>query len=224
VAEWALDRGARFVYASSGATYGDGSQGFSDDDETTRRLFPLNMYGYSKQLFDLWVLRRGWSGRVAGLKFFNVYGPNEYHKGDMASVVFKAFHQIRATGRIQLFKSYRPDYGDGQQVRDFVYVKDVVEVMWRVMRAPAVNGIFNLGTGRARSWNDLARATFAALDLEPVIEYIEMPEALRDRYQYFTEARMEKLAAAGVPLEFRSLEDGVRDYVAGSLNTPQPYL
>jgi len=224
LAEWAVENNVRLVHASSAATYGDGAMGFCDDDATTRRLRPLNMYGYSKQLFDLWALRQGLTDRIVCLKFFNVYGPNEYHKDDMRSVVNKAFHQVKAAGRVQLFKSYRNEYGHGDQVRDFVYIKDVVEVMWRLMNAPRVNGIFNLGTGRARSWNDLARAVFAALGLAPNIEYIEMPEALRDRYQYFTEARMEKLAAAGIPLTFHSLEDGVRDYVANYLNTAWPHL
>src|SRR5512133_1438577 len=153
LAEWAKKHGVRFIYASSAATYGDGSRGFSDDDEMTRALRPINMYGYSKQLFDLWVLRRGLIGSVAGIKFFNVFGPNEYHKGDMTSVIFKAFHQIRKTGRVRLFKSYKPEYADGGQKRDFVSVKDCVDVLWWLMNNREVDGIFNLGTGEARTWN-----------------------------------------------------------------------
>ena len=155
--------GVRFIYASSAATYGDGAQGFSDADETTRDLRPINMYGYSKQLFDLKVLRERIADRVAGIKFFNVFGPNEYHKGDMTSVIFKAFHQIRETGKVRLFKSYKPEYPDGGQKRDFVYVKDCVEVLWWLLNHKEANGIFNLGTGKARTWNDLIGAVFAAL-------------------------------------------------------------
>ncbi len=224
LAEWAKKHGVRFIYASSAATYGDGSRGFSDDDEMTRALRPINMYGYSKQLFDLWVLRRGLIGSVAGIKFFNVFGPNEYHKGDMTSVIFKAFHQIRKTGRVGLFKSYKPEYTDGGQKRDFVSVKDCVDVLWWLMNNRQVTGIFNLGTGQARTWNDLIRAVFAALDRPATIDYIEMPEEIRGQYQYFTEARMEKLRAAGCPVNFRPLEDSVGDYVRNHLLKPDPYL
>lgn len=223
LADWALGHGARFVYASSAATYGDGSRGFSDE-EKTRELRPINMYGYSKQLFDLRVLREGLQDRVAGIKFFNVYGPNEYHKGDMASVVFKAFHQIRKTGRVRLFKSYKPEYGDGEQKRDFVYIKDSVEILWWLLNHREVNGIFNLGTGQARTWNDLIGAVYSALSLPTAIDYIEMPEALRGQYQYFTEAPMDKLRAAGCPMTFGSLEDAVGDYVRNYLLMADPYL
>jgi ADP-L-glycero-D-manno-heptose 6-epimerase len=215
--EWCLGRGARFVYASSAATYGDGARGYSDDDAATRGLSPLNMYGMSKHLFDLWALRSGALGRIAGLKYFNVYGPGEDHKGDMRSVIHKAHGQILERGSVRLFKSYRPDYGDGEQVRDFVYVKDAVDVTLFCGENEGASGLFNCGTGRARSWNDLARATFAAMGREANVEYIEMPESLRDKYQYFTEARMEKLRAAGYGREFTSLEDGIRDYVQGHL-------
>jgi len=224
LAAWALAHGARFVYASSAATYGDGAQGFSDADETTRILRPINMYGYSKQLFDLRVLRLGMAGRMAGVKFFNVFGPNEYHKEDMTSVVFKAFHQIRATGRVRLFKSYKPEYADGGQMRDFVYVKDCVEVLWRLLANGEANGLFNLGTGTARTWNDLIGAVFAALDLPPQIDYIEMPETIRGQYQYFTEAKMDKLHAAGCAAAFRPLEEAVLDYVKNHLLCEDPYL
>ena len=224
LAEWAKKHAVRFIYASSAATYGNGSRGFSDDDEMTRALRPINMYGYSKQLFDLWVLRRGLIGSVAGIKFFNVFGPNEYHKGDMTSVIFKAFQQIRETGRVRLFKSYKAEYEDGGQKRDFVSVKDCVDCLWWLMNNRQVNGIFNLGTGQARTWNDLIRAVFAALDLAPAIDYIEMPEEIRGQYQYFTEARMEKLRAAGCPVAFRPLEDSVGDYVKNHLLQADPYL
>lgn len=212
LAEWALAGKASFLYASSAATYGDGSEGYSDDDENTRRLQPLNMYGYSKHLFDLWVLDNGLIDKVTGVKFFNVFGPNEYHKQDMRSVICKAFPQVRDEGRICLFKSYHTDYADGEQKRDFVYVKDAVEVMYHLFSAPQKTGIFNLGTSCARSWNDLAYAIFAAVDKKPVIKYIDMPESLREKYQYFTQADMSKLKETGYDLKFRSLEESVRDY------------
>ncbi len=224
LAVWAVRNDVRFVYASSAATYGDGAQGFSDEDAVTRTLRPINMYGYSKHLFDLGILKNELGEKVAGVKFFNVFGPNEYHKGDMRSVVHKAFGEIRETEKVRLFKSYKPDYPDGGQMRDFIYVKDCVDVLWWLCRNPGVGGIFNLGTGVARTWNDLARAVFSALDMEPQIEYVEMPEGLRDQYQYFTEARMEKLRAAGYRAEFRSLEEGVRDYVVTHLRQKDPYL
>lgn len=224
MAEWALVRNIRFIYASSAATYGDGSQGFSDDGSTTASLRPINMYGYSKQLFDLWVLRNKVEDKVAGIKFFNVFGPNEYHKGDMRSVVHKAFEQIRDTGKVRLFKSYKPEYGDGGQMRDFVYVKDCVEIMWWLLENPKANGIFNLGTGKARTWNDLIRAVYAALGMEPHIEYFDMPPEIRDQYQYFTEAKMDKLRQAGYPVKFRQLEEAVYDYVVNYLKKPDPHL
>ena len=215
--EWCLGHGARFVYASSAATYGDGAQGYSDADAATPGLAPLNMYGMSKHLFDLWALRNGVLGKIAGLKYFNVYGPGEDHKGDMRSVIHKAHGQIRETGKVKLFKSYRKEYGDGEQVRDFVYVKDAVAVTLFCGENAKASGLFNCGTGRARSWNDLAKAVFAAMGREPQIEYIEMPESLRGKYQYFTQAEMGKLRAAGYAAEFTSLEDGVGDYVQGYL-------
>lgn len=224
LADWALAQGIRFVYASSAATYGDGSLDFSDDDGTTRTLRPINRYGYSKQLFDLRILRDGLQDRVAGIKFFNVFGPNEYHKGDMTSVVFKAFHQIRKTGKVRLFKSYKPEYGDGGQKRDFVYIKDCVETLWWLLNHREVNGIFNLGTGQARTWNDLIGAVYTALCLPTAIDYIEMPETLRGQYQYFTEAPMDKLRASGCPLTFSPLEDAVGDYIKSHLLKADPYL
>lgn len=211
--QWALSSGTRFIYASSAATYGDGSHGYSDDDAVTPHLQPLNLYARSKQEFDLAALRAGWLQRVAGIKYFNVFGPGEDHKGDMRSVVLKAFHQIRETGQLELFKSYRPEFGDGEQRRDFVHVRDAVAVTLFFHDHPEVAGLFNCGTGRARTWLDLCRAIFAAMGRPPRIVFVEMPLAIRDKYQYHTEANLAKLRAAGCRHEFATLEDGVRDYV-----------
>lgn len=213
LAEYCLEQDARFIYASSAATYGDGAQGYDDDEDAIHELRPLNMYGYSKQLFDLRARREGWLEKMVGLKFFNVYGPNEYHKGDMASVIYKSYFQIIEQGLVKLFRSHRPDYEDGGQLRDFVYVKDVVEVIAYLLEHREVNGLFNVGTGKARSFADLVKATFAALGREPNIEYIDMPEHLRDRYQYYTQAEMGKLRHVGFAAEMHSLEAGVADYV-----------
>lgn len=218
--EWCLEEGIRFVYASSAATYGDGALGYSDEDRATPGLAPLNMYGLSKHLFDLWALRRGHLDRIAGLKFFNVYGPHEDHKGDMRSVVHKAHGQILADGRVRLFKSYRPEFPDGGQVRDFLDVRDAVAVVLWLLDNPAVNGLFNCGTGEARSWNDLATAVFTALGREPRLDYIEMPDHLRGKYQYHTQADLAKLRRAGYDRPFTGLEDGIRDYVRGHLSQP----
>lgn len=220
ICEWCIEKGTRFVYASSGATYGDGSLGYSDDDEATWGLQPLNMYGYSKHMFDLWALRSGFSKQVVGLKFFNVYGPREDHKGDMRSVVNKAYGQIRDTGVVKLFKSYHPQYKDGEQVRDFVYVKDAVDVCLWFGENWDASGIYNVGTGTCRTWLDLARATFAAMGREPKIEFIDMPETLRAKYQYRTEADITKLRAAGYTKPMTTLEAGVADYVASWLSQP----
>jgi ADP-L-glycero-D-manno-heptose 6-epimerase len=224
LAAWALSHEVRFIYASSAATYGDGSKGFSDDYARVTELRPINMYGYSKQIFDLWILKHRLESRVAGIKFFNVFGPNEYHKGDMRSVVHKAYQQILETGRVRLFKSHRPDYTDGGQKRDFVYIKDCVGVMMWLLEHPSVNGIFNLGTGEARTWNDLIGAVFAAMGRPPEIEYIDMPLSIRAQYQYFTEADMKKLRSAGWRAAFGSLEETVRDYVVHHLQLADPYL
>jgi ADP-L-glycero-D-manno-heptose 6-epimerase len=224
LAEWALRHNIRFIYASSAATYGDGALGFSDDHGKISELKPINMYGYSKQIFDLWVLKNKLENKMAGIKFFNVFGPNEYHKGDMTSVIFKAFHQIKETGKVRLFKSYKKEYADGGQMRDFVYVKDCLDVMKWLFNNSNANGIFNLGTGKARTWNDLIAAVFAAMGRKTNIQYIEMPESLRDQYQYFTEAQMNKLKSAGCPVKFSSLEDSVRDYVVNYLQRTDPYL
>lgn len=217
---WSLEHDARFVYASSGATYGDGSLGYSDDDALTPVLEPLNMYGYSKHMFDLWALKHGLFENIVGLKYFNVYGPYEAHKGNMRSVVAKSFEQIRCDGFVRLFKSYTPEYPDGGQMRDFLYVKDAVDVTlhFALQDANEPGGLFNVGTGKARSWLDLAHATFAAMGREPEIEFIEMPDELQGKYQNFTQAEMGKLRKAGYAQPFTTLEDGVRDYVQGYLS------
>lgn len=207
-----------FIYASSAATYGDGSLGFNDRMDIDK-LLPLNGYGYSKQLFDMWVKHQAKSfpAQYCGLKFFNVYGPNEYFKGSMASMVFHGFNQIKETGKVKLFKSCNPNYADGGQLRDFVYVKDICKVIMWLLVNKHVSGLFNVGTGRAQSFAELAEATFHALDLEPNIEYIDMPEKLRGKYQYYTKAEMSKLYDAGYPYHFADVENGVRDYVQSHL-------
>ena len=208
------------VYASSAATYGSGELGYNDDHELVEKLHPLNPYGVSKNEFDKWVLRQAQDNQPpfwTGLKFFNVYGPNEYHKGRMASVIFHSFNQIRSTGKVKLFKSHLPDFNDGQQLRDFIYVEDVAKVCCWLMNNNVTSGLYNLGTGKARSFEDLAKATFAAMGKQPVIEYIDMPEDIRDKYQYFTEANMSKLQKAGYTEKFCSLEEGVSDYVKNYL-------
>ncbi|RJO65241.1 MAG: ADP-glyceromanno-heptose 6-epimerase [Candidatus Omnitrophota bacterium] len=210
--QWALRNKVRFLYASSAATYGAGELGYSDEDRVSLRLKPLNIYGCSKQLMDAWVIKNGLSKKVAGFKFFNVFGPNEYHKGEMRSVVAKSFEKVVAEKKIRLFKSYKQEYADGEQKRDFVYVKDAVEVVYYFVTHPDKAGIFNLGTGRARTWKDLAFALFAALRIRPHIEYIEMPQIIRDRYQYFTQAELAKLRIAGCRHTFLSLEDAIKDY------------
>jgi ADP-L-glycero-D-manno-heptose 6-epimerase len=210
--ELSLKHHTRFIYASSAATYGDGGMGYSDTTPL-KDLRPLNMYGYSKQMFDLWAQKHGYFDRIAGLKYFNVYGPYEDHKGDMRSMVHKAWGQIRATGKVQLFKSYKPEYADGEQMRDFVYVKDAVKATLHFLDHRETSGLFNCGTGQARSWKDMMSAVFAAMKVKPNIEFIEMPEVLRGKYQYFTEADMTKFRSAAYATPFTSLEDGVLDYV-----------
>jgi len=220
---WALEIGTRFIYASSAATYGDGAQGFGDEEDKLGRLRPLNMYGYSKQMFDLWLRRQGLLDQVVGLKYFNVFGPNEYHKGPMRSFVHKAFEQIRETGRVRLFQSHRPDYKDGRQLRDFIYVKDAVEMTLFFAEHPEANGLFNIGTGQARSWNDMAAAVFEAMGKPAEIEYIPMPETLRDKYQYYTQADISKLRATGYRQPVTPLEEAISDYVKNYL-LPGNYL
>lgn len=217
LAQWATQADVRFIYASSAATYGDGSEGFSDDEEKIDELKPLNLYGYSKQHFDLWAKDTGLLSKIVGLKYFNVFGPNEYHKGNMRSFILKAFEQIKATGRVGLFKSHNPEYTDGEYVRDFIYVKDAVDMTLFFLDNPEICGLFNIGTGRARSWNDLVKATFAAMGKEPNIEYIEMPDSIRNQYQYFTQAEMSKLRSAGYAQKTTTFEDAIKDYVQNYL-------
>ncbi len=218
LAEWCLAGGRRFVYASSASTYGAGERGYSDDEATIPLLRPLNLYGKSKQAFDLIALEKGWLREIVGLKFFNVFGPFEDHKGAMRSVVHKACGEIAATGRLRLFKSYRPEYPDGGQLRDFVYVKDVVAQILFFHDNPDKNGIFNCGTGHARSWLDLGRAVFKAMGRPENIEFIERPGERRAHYQYFTEADMAKTRAAGFTWPFSCLEDAVADYYANYIS------
>jgi len=217
LAQWATDADVRFIYASSAATYGDGSAGFSDDEGQIDKLRPLNMYGYSKQLFDLWARRAGLLKKIVGLKYFNVFGPNEYHKADMRSFVLKAFEQITTKGKVGLFKSYKPKFKDGEQKRDFIYVKDAADMTLFFLDNPRLTGLFNIGTGKARTWNDLVKAVFTAMGKEPKIEYIEMPESIRSQYQYFTEADIAKLHKASYNKEITSLEDAIKDYVQNYL-------
>jgi len=212
------------VYASSAATYGAGELGYEDRHDIISRLRPLNPYGVSKNEFDKWVLQQTTHPPFwAGLKFFNVYGPNEYHKARMASVIFHSFNQIKANGVVKLFRSHRPDFKDGEQLRDFVYVKDLLKICYWLMENQPASAIYNLGTGKARSFKDLAKATFAGLDLSPNIIFIDMPEDIRDKYQYFTEASMDKLRAAGYKDAFYSLEEGVGDYVRNYLDKNKYY-
>ena len=214
LAEYAVRNNIRMVYASSCATYGDGTLGYKDDESSIEELRPLNMYGYSKQMFDLYAKQRGWLDKLVGCKFSNVYGPNEFHKGNMRSVVLRAFEQITATGRMGLFKSYNPEYADGEFKRDFLYVKDAVKMLWHLACVNKdAHGLFNIGSGRAETWNALAEAAFSALGKPCNIEYIEMPEHLRSKYQYYTCAEMDKLRAAGYTQEATSLKDAVHDYL-----------
>jgi ADP-L-glycero-D-manno-heptose 6-epimerase len=202
------------VYASSAATYGMGELGYEDSHAIVSRLKPLNPYGESKNDFDKWALQQNdFPPFWAGIKFFNVYGPNEYHKGRMASVIFHAFNQIEQTGKMKLFRSHNPEFKDGEQKRDFIYVKDVTEVLIYLYTNRPASGLYNLGTGKARTFLDLTKATFKAMNRTPAIEFIDMPEDIRDKYQYFTEARMDKLGNAGYTKPFHSLEQGVQEYV-----------
>ena len=217
LAQWATNANVRFIYASSAATYGDGSAGFKDDEENLETLCPLNMYGYSKHAFDLWARRSRLLDRIVGLKYFNVFGPNEYHKGHMRSFIVKAFEQINAEGTVRLFKSYEGDYADGEQVRDFIYVKDAVDMTLFFLDNRHLGGLYNVGTGEARTWNDLVTAVFAAMGKKPNIEYIDMPDSIRNQYQYFTQADMSKLRSAGYDKQITSLEDAIKDYVQNYL-------
>jgi len=211
---WCARHQVPLIYASSAATYGMGEHGYSDDHGMVAQLKPMNPYGESKNEFDKWVLANKQEPPFwAGMKFFNVYGPNEYHKERMASVVYHAYHQIKNTGAMKLFRSHRPSYRDGEQKRDFIYVKDVVDVLFFLMKRGTASGLYNLGTGRARTFIDLATAVFRAMDIPESIEFIDTPEDIRDKYQYFTEAKMDKLRSAGLDHSFYSLEEGVEEYV-----------
>lgn len=211
--EWASSHNTRFIYASSAATYGAGELGYSDDDALLPRLRPLNMYGYSKHLFDLWAWRHGLLNKIVGLKFFNVYGPGEDHKDTMRSLVHKAYFEVLKTGQIHLFKSYREGCADGEQMRDFVDVRDAVKVAFHFLDHPDQSGLFNCGTGEARTWLDLARALFTAMGRDPNIQFTDMPETIRDKYQYHTQADLTKLRAAGYLEPFTRIEVGIQDYV-----------
>lgn len=221
LAEFAAEFDIRMIYASSAATYGLGDHGYSDIEFDDLR--PLNIYGFSKHQFDKWVIAEGLERNFAGFKFFNVFGPNEYHKNDMASMVYKSYHQIKDTGKVRLFKSNHPDYEDGEQMRDFIYIKDVVDVLWKVFVNKNINGIFNLGTGKARTWNDLAKAVFNALSQKTNIDYIEMPDTLKKQYQNFTQADMNKLLSK-IDHDFMDLEESVKDYVVNYLEKDWQYI
>jgi ADP-L-glycero-D-manno-heptose 6-epimerase len=217
LAEYCLKKDVRFIYASSAATYGAGENGYSDDESLLETLTPLNLYGYSKQWFDLWAKEAGALKAIVGLKYFNVYGPNEYHKGDMQSMVRKGFLQVRDADKLNLFKSYKPGYEDGGQERDFLYVRDAVAMTLFFLEHKDIGGIFNVGSGKARNWNDLASAVFQSMDKKIKINYIDMPESIRNQYQYHTCAEMGKIRAAGFAEVITSLEDGVSDYVKNYL-------
>lgn len=217
LAKYSIEKGNRFIYASSAATYGDGSNGYNDDEEHLNDLRPLNMYGYSKQLFDLWIKRNGLMDKVVGVKYFNVYGPNEYHKNDMRSVVHKAFEQVRDFGKVKLFKSYNSEYKDGEQKRDFVYVKDAVDMTLYFLEREDKNGIYNVGTGNAQTWIELVTALFNAVGKPVNIEFVDMPEDIRGKYQYFTQANLSKIRNAGYDKKIMDVNQGVNDYIKNYL-------
>ncbi|MDQ3018971.1 MAG: ADP-glyceromanno-heptose 6-epimerase [Bacteroidota bacterium] len=222
--EKALENNIRFIYASSAATYGDGSQGYEDDESKLHTLRPLNAYGYSKHMFDLWARKSRIFDKVVGLKYFNVYGPNEYHKGDMRSVVNKCFHQVKETGKAKLFKSINPEYKDGEQKRDFLYVKNAVDMTLFFWDNRIATGIYNIGTNEANSFNELIRPIFKAMEVPENIEYFDMPEILKKKYQYYTKADTSKLKSAGYLDKIIKIDDAVSDYVMNYLNTENAYL
>ena len=222
LATYAAENNIRFIYASSAATYGDGSNGYSEDN--SEELRPLNVYGLSKHLFDRWVIDHELETTFTGLKFFNVFGPNEYHKGEMASMIYKSYLQIENLGKVRLFKSNNRDFKDGEQKRDFIYVKDAVEVLWKILTLNKFTGIYNLGTGKARTWNDLVNAVYHALGKKPTIEYVDMPDDLTGQYQNFTQADMKKLNRSKAKFKFTSLEDGIEDYVKHYLKKDWKYF
>jgi ADP-L-glycero-D-manno-heptose 6-epimerase len=221
---FSINNNIKLIYASSASVYGAGNLSYDDSDEITPKLIPLNMYGFSKKLVDEWVIKNKLTNNVVGLRFFNVYGPNEYHKGEQQSIAKKGFDQIKKHGKMFLFKSYNPSYKDGEFKRDFIYVKDAVDVILFFWKNQKLNGIFNVGSGCARSWNDLAKSIFTALELKPKILYKEMPEEIRNHYQYFTEAKIDKLRKAGYKKQFFSLEDGISDYVKNYLMNEDQYF
>jgi len=218
LALYAAEKKIKFIYASSAATYGDGEAGYLDDENSLDLLRPMNMYGYSKHMFDLWARKNGLLKQITGVKFFNIYGPNEHHKGDMRSVVHRSYGQVKETGLIKLFKSYKKEYADGEQKRDFLYVKDAADIVLHLLDKNA-SGIYNVGSGKAQSWNLLAQAVFDAFGLPHKIEYIDMPLHLRDRYQYFTQANTDKLRSTGYDRPPMSLKDAVKHYIQGYLMT-----
>ncbi len=220
---YALENKIRFIYASSAAVYGDGKQGFNDSHTLTHQLLPLNKYGFSKWLFDEYVIHNGYAQQVTGLRFFNVFGPNEYHKGNMSSVIYKLFHSIQETGQIKLFESHEPEYEHGEQKRDFIYVKDAAEILLFFLNNNKT-GIFNAGTGKAETFNSLAQYTSQAMDKKIAIQYFPMPEDVKKHYQYFTEADIQKLRNAGYAREFTPFCDAVSDYVKNYLLQQDPYL
>lgn len=217
LAEFAVDNDIRFIYASSAATYGNGDKGYSDDESLIPVYEPLNEYARSKQMFDLWAIEEGLIDRIVGLKFFNIYGPNEGHKGSMRSMVSKAYEQLFAKGRVNLFRSHRDDYEDGEQKRDFLYVKDAAEMTLFFLDNPQIFGIYNIGSGRAETWNELIGSLFQSLDMEPKIDYIDMPENIRDQYQYYTKADMTKFQKLGYNESSMELPEAVDDYIQNYL-------
>ena len=223
LADYAVQNCIRFIYASSAATYGDGDYGFDDEVESLNKLRPLNMYGYSKQMFDLYAKQKGYFNKIVGLKFFNVFGPNEYHKDEMTSKVYKAFYEMKKNGSIKLFKSANKDWQDGAFVRDFIYVKDVVKAIIELLKQPEINGLFNIGTGKSRSWNDLAGAVSASMAMPKKLKYVDMPEYLKEKYQYHTEANNKKLLDSGINIKYHSLEEAIDDYIKNYL-IPGNYL
>ena len=224
LAKWSVKKGVRFVYASSAATYGDGSAGFSDEHERLHLLRPLNMYAYSKHIFDLWALRNGLLDDIAGLKYFNVFGPNEYHKSEMKSIILKSYEQIKESGSIKLFRSHKKKFKDGMQMRDFIYIKDTVDMTLFIYDNHNANGIYNVGTGKARTFYDLAVNVFTALGKKINIEYIEMPDAIRNRYQYFTQADLSKLNNIGYHKNIMQFEDAVSEYIRDYILSNDKYL
>ena len=222
LALYAAENDIRFLYASSAATYGNGSLGYSD--KNFEGLKPLNVYGLAKHLFDEWVIKNDLDQVFTGIKFFNVFGPNEYHKGEMASMIYKSYNQIKNLGKVRLFKSNSPDFANGEQKRDFIYIKDIIQVIWKMLNKDNYSGIYNLGTGKARTWNDLTNSVFKSMNIESNIEYVDMPESLLNQYQNFTEADMSKFKSSKIKHEFMNLEESIEDYISNYLLNDWQYL